>query len=66
MDGEARVEGSRLKRTRIESARGDSMAAHVFDCLSAGVTDVALLPDPQNYKQAMKQPYASKWIEVIV
>ena len=45
-DGEARVEESHLERTRIESARGDSMAAHIFDCYSTGVTDVAILLDP--------------------
>ena len=41
------------------------MADHIFDCFSAGVTYVVVLPDPQNYKQAMKQPDVSKWIEAI-
>ena len=35
LDGEGRVEGSNVKRTRIESGRGDSMAAHVYDCSSS-------------------------------
>ena len=65
VDGKAGVEGNSLKRTRIEWARGDSMTAHVYDCFSAEVTDVAILPYPQNYTQAMKQPDASKWTEAI-
>ena len=64
VDGEERVQGSRVKRTRIESACEDSMAALVYDCFSAEVIDDASLPNPQNYKQAMKQTDASKWTEL--
>ena len=51
--------------SRIESLRGDGMAFHVVQCFQAGVSDVVILPDPQTYKQAMKQPDASKWTEAI-
>ena len=51
--------------SRIESARGDSMACHVVQCYQARVGDVVILPDLQTYKQAMTQPDASKWTEVI-
>ena len=54
-----------MKSTQTDSTHGDSMAAHVFDRLSAGVTNVDILPDPPNYKQAMKQPDARKWTEGI-
>ena len=55
-----------MTTTRIGSAYGDSMAAHDYGCFSAGVTVVAILPDPQNYKQAIKQPDARKRTEAII
>ena len=57
------VDGSRVKITRVESARGYNMAAHIYDCFSAAVTDVAIFPGLQNYKQAIRKPDASKWAE---
>ena len=54
MDGEKSFEGSRRKRTRTESGRVTSKAANVYYCFIAGVTEVAIFPDPQNFKEAMK------------
>ena len=46
-----------MEKNRIESTRGDRMAAHVYDCFNAGATDVAILPNPMKlYKQAIMQP----------
>ena len=47
-DDKEKVEESSMKRTGIESARDDRMAAYVYDCHSAAVTYVVILPDLQN------------------
>ena len=50
---------NRIKMSRIESLRGDGMTCHVIQCCQAGFSDVAILPDLNTYKQAMKQLDAS-------
>ena len=54
-----------IKMSRIESARGDSMACYLVQCYQAGISDFVILPDHQTYKQAIKQPDASKLMEAI-
>ena len=54
-----------MKRTRIEFSCDDGMAAHVYDCFSARVTDVAIFPNSQNYQQTTNQPDGSIRTEAI-
>ena len=60
VDGIERDEERRVKRTCIESARVDGMAALVYYCFSAGVANVVTLYDPHNCKRMMTHPDASK------
>ena len=45
--------------------RVEGISTHVYDCFSTEVTDVAVLPDPHNYKNTIKPPESSEWTEAI-
>ena len=50
----------------LEALMGDGIAKHIYSSwLAEGGKPAALLSDPRTYKEAMKQPDAEQWKEVI-